>query len=150
MTRSDTPAVTRGAVLFSGILLALAVFALALLQVILLFGEGQDPVAASRAGWALALLSAGSYALGELFFFPRTPHKSLFALAYYLTFALMAALAFAYLTGADLTLAFDGNGDAARTILLTECFRLCAVNATMLVVRIALEFVRYIRSIPKG
>ena len=84
--------------LFSGILLALFVFSLALMQVILLFGEGRNITSTSQGGLILSILSVVAYATGEITLFPRARRKTLFALSYFMTFSLLAMLFFHFVT----------------------------------------------------
>jgi hypothetical protein len=133
--------------LFSGILLALFVFSIALMQVILLFGEGRNIASASQGGLILSILSVVAYAMGEITLFPRARRKTLFALSYFMTFALLAILFFHFVTTADFTFLFSADGETARSLLLSEGFRLCSFNAVALLVRIAVEIVRYIKSV---
>lgn len=130
-----------------GILLPLFVFTLALMQIIFLFGERGDEAATSTGGVILTVLSVLAYVIGELFLYPQSEKKSLFALSYFTTFALLAAISFHFITTGDFTYTFCQNGDTARTLLLSECFRLCAANAFALILRIGLEIARYIKAL---
>ena len=133
--------------LFSGILLALFVFSLALMQVILLFGEGESVTSASQGGLILSILSVVAYAMGEITLFPRARRKTLFALSYFMTFALLAIPFFHFVATADFTFLFSANGETARSLLLSVGFRLCSFNAVALLVRITVEIVRYAKSV---
>jgi hypothetical protein len=136
--------------LFSGILLALFVFSLALMQVILLFGEGRNIASTSQGGLILSILSVVAYATGEITLFPRARRKTLFALSYFMTFSLLAMLFFHFVTTADFTFLFSADGETARSLLLSEGFRLCSFNAVALLVRIAVEIARYVKSVLRG
>ena len=136
--------------LFSGILLALFVFSLALMQVILLFGEGRNITSTSQGGLILSILSVVAYATGEITLFPRARRKTLFALSYFMTFSLLAMLFFHFVTTADFTFLFSADGETARSLLLSEGFRLCSFNAVALLVRIAVEIARYAKSVLRG
>jgi len=133
--------------LFSGILLALFVFSLALMQVILLFGEGESVTSASQGGLILSVLSVVAYGIGEILLFPKARRKSVFALSYFMTFALLAIPFFHFITTADFIFLFSVNGETARSLMLSEGFRLCSFNAVALLIRIAVEIVRYVKSV---
>lgn len=133
--------------LISGMVLALAVFSLALLQIILLFSEGGDAQATSRGGLVLSLLSVFAYALAEITLYPKAARKTTFALSYFMSFALLAALFFHFVTTADFTYIFNKDEEATRSLLLSEGFCLCAANVVALLTRIAWEIVRYVKTL---
>ncbi len=130
-----------------GVLTAFFVFAVATMQVILLFGERGSVHAASRSGLILSILSALVYAASELAIYPRSAQKSLLALSYFSTFALLAVISFGVISAADLTYAFDFDAETGRALLLSGCYRLCAANAVALVLRIGIEIGRYVKNL---
>ena len=131
---------------FVGLFLALAVFSLAFGTVILFFGEFESLDLALRGGTILALLSAAGYGVAEAFVYPRAKKKSLLAISYFLTFAVLAALIFRFTASSHLFGAFRGQEETARSLLRVICSRLCAANAAALFLRILAEIVRYVKS----
>jgi hypothetical protein len=132
---------------FVGILLAIAAFSLAVCLVILLFGELGDLSLALNGGTLLAVLSAMGYGIAELLLYPRVKRKSLLAIVYFLTFAILATLLFCFTAASPLFGAFLGNEDLAKALLRILCSRLCAANAVALFLRIILEIIRYVKSL---
>jgi|GEM_PF-7089788 len=136
--------------IFSGILLALFVFSLTLMQVILLFGEGGNVAAASQGGLILSVLSVLVYAIAEISLYEKAAVKTVFALSYFMTFALLAALFFHFVMTTDFSYLFTEDGETAKELLLADGFRLCTANAIALLVRIAIEITRYVKSLLRG
>ncbi|MBE6636343.1 MAG: hypothetical protein E7618_00895 [Ruminococcaceae bacterium] len=132
--------------ILTGILLALLVFSVALMQTILLYGERKTSDSAITAALILACLGILIYAAIEWFFQTRYPRSALFSLTYFLCFAILAAVFFSFVTTADLATVFDGgNADEAMAVLLAVSFRLCVVNAVAMLLRIGMEIVIFIR-----
>ena len=132
--------------ILTGIVLSLFVFSVALMQTIVLYGEKQTAHSAVTAALILSLLGIVIYAALEIVFQKKYPRSPLFSLTYFLCFAILAAAFFRFVTTADLATVFDcGKADEAMTVLLAVSFRLCAVNAIAMLLRIGIEIVLFIR-----
>ncbi len=133
--------------LYCGILLPIFVFALAILQIILLYGEWNAFNKALQAGTVLSLFSALSYAMAEFWIYPKAKQKNALSLAYFSSFVLLSAAYFYFASATDFSFSFPSRGETARTLFLAVGFRLCVTNVIALLLRMGVEIVRYIKGI---
>lgn len=135
--------------LIPGVLLPFFLFSFVFMQTILLYGEQQNATAAVNATWIPACIALLIYTVLEFVFLKKHPHSVLFSLSYFMSFALLAALFFHFVTTANLTVIFDRTAVEAKSVLLTVSFRLCAIHAAALLLRIGYEIYCYVRHLSR-
>ena len=144
---SNRKAVTgAAAAVFSGISAAILSFMLPVALIITVFGQFGDKKTANALMLPMIILAAASSAIIDLHFYLKYPAKTAYPVSYYAACMILCIASFSFSAGFDFTPLYGVDADTASELFRLFSIRICAATAFSLLLRIGIEFRRYVKS----